>query len=367
VTSSLRRGSLAVAAASALATAMVLGATAQTPSPQATPTPPVCARPNVGARTLRAVPAKTPPLAQQQNIVGTVLVIVSLDANSNVIGARIQSSPSPLLNNAALAAARQSTFQTEIRDCRPIAGDYVFTVDFESQPAPTTILNGKPAVVVSAVATARPAPDNAVVSLTVRGAPVTDPSQAQPPAELLAALRAKLAAAGIRASEIAESRTTSLAYPSSGPTAPPVPPPYLGFPAGGATTPAPASHFPLTYAVVTNLRITVNAIGTLPAVLAAVRETPGWYLGNVQYLLNDREPVYREALDRAVRDARGRAQVAARAAGMRLGSLARLDVDSPDYETSYVGTSPTPIAQAPATLPTLVVRARVTATYLIVP
>lgn len=104
-----------------------------TATPRPTPTPQSCARPNVPATTIRAVEPDTPQLAQQQNISGTVQVIVSLDANSNVTGTRVQSSPSAILNGAALSAARQSKFQTEIRDCKPIAADYIFSVDFTSQ------------------------------------------------------------------------------------------------------------------------------------------------------------------------------------------------------------------------------------------
>jgi protein TonB len=103
------------------------------PTPRPTPTPASCARPNVAATTLRAIEPDTPPMAQQQGIQGVVQVVVSLDATSHVTGTRIQSSPSAVLNQAALSAARQSTFQTEIRDCKPIAADYIFSVDFQSQ------------------------------------------------------------------------------------------------------------------------------------------------------------------------------------------------------------------------------------------
>jgi TonB family protein len=75
----------------------------------------------------------TPAKAQQQGIQGTVQVSVSLNVDSQVVGACVQTSPSALLDNAALAAARQSTFQTEIRDCKPIAADYIYPVDFTSQ------------------------------------------------------------------------------------------------------------------------------------------------------------------------------------------------------------------------------------------
>ena len=104
-----------------------------TPTPKPTPTPLSCARPNVPATTLHAMEPDTPAMAQAQGIQGTVQVIVSLDVTSHIVGTRIQSSPSAVLNQAALSAARQSTFQTEIRDCKPIAADYIFSVDFQSQ------------------------------------------------------------------------------------------------------------------------------------------------------------------------------------------------------------------------------------------
>ena len=87
----------------------------------------------MAATTIRPVEPDTPPMAQQQGIQGTVQVVVSLNADSKVVGTRIQTSPSAILNSAALSAARQSTFQTEIRDCKPIAADYIFSVDFTSQ------------------------------------------------------------------------------------------------------------------------------------------------------------------------------------------------------------------------------------------
>jgi outer membrane biosynthesis protein TonB len=45
----------------------------------------------------------------------------------------IQSSPSKILDNAALAAARQSTYQTEIQNCKPVAAKYIYEVEFASQ------------------------------------------------------------------------------------------------------------------------------------------------------------------------------------------------------------------------------------------
>ena len=103
------------------------------PTPRPTPTALSCARPDIAATTVRAVEPETPALAQQQGISGTVAVIVSLDARSRVVATRIQNSPSAVLNGAALAAARGSQFKTEVKNCEPIAADYIFSVDFTSQ------------------------------------------------------------------------------------------------------------------------------------------------------------------------------------------------------------------------------------------
>lgn len=101
-------------------------------NPGRTPNP-YAAHPNQPPRTLKAVEPDTPPLAQQQGIQGTVQVLVSLDEKGQVVEAVIQSSPSAILNEAALTAARKSTFRPEIKNGKPIAGKYVFSVDFTSQ------------------------------------------------------------------------------------------------------------------------------------------------------------------------------------------------------------------------------------------
>jgi TonB family protein len=103
------------------------------PTRRPTPTPLSCARPDIPATTIRAVEPETPALAAQQGISGTVAVIVSLDAQSRVVATRIGNSPSAALNGAALAAARGSQFKTEVKNCEPIAADYIFSVDFTSQ------------------------------------------------------------------------------------------------------------------------------------------------------------------------------------------------------------------------------------------
>jgi TonB family protein len=104
-----------------------------TPTPVPTPTPLACAVPNADAKTINAAEPETPAIAQQQGITGEVIVQVSLDENSHLVSASIVKSPSALLNNAALAAARASRFQTRIANCKPVADSYNFIVDFQSQ------------------------------------------------------------------------------------------------------------------------------------------------------------------------------------------------------------------------------------------
>lgn len=90
-----------------------------------------CAHPNVLAGVLQRAEAELPAMAEQLGIQGDVQVVVSLDAQSRVTNVAVQSSPSKILNRAALDAARASKFQTEIRNCLPVAVDYLYVVAFE--------------------------------------------------------------------------------------------------------------------------------------------------------------------------------------------------------------------------------------------
>jgi TonB family protein len=102
-----------------------------TPTPETTKAP--CANPNVAPGTIAVSAPETPALAQAQGITGEVSVVVSLDERSRLTAARIAKSPSALLNAAALRAARDTTYRTEVRDCKPIAADYLFVVEFMSE------------------------------------------------------------------------------------------------------------------------------------------------------------------------------------------------------------------------------------------
>jgi TonB family protein len=112
---------------------ILLGLIAASPSPgPALPTPAAvpCEHPNVPGKTTFAFTPKMPAMAAHQGIEGVVYVAVALDEKSHITGTRIISSPSAILNNAALEAARNSTFQTQIRNCKPVPGDFVFGVVF---------------------------------------------------------------------------------------------------------------------------------------------------------------------------------------------------------------------------------------------
>jgi len=95
-------------------------------------TPPAadaCIAQRYPATTLEAALAKpwlVPPMAPS----GRVVVLVSLDEHSRIVGTKVLRTPSPELNMAALQAVRDSRFRTAIVDCKPIAADYIFTVDF---------------------------------------------------------------------------------------------------------------------------------------------------------------------------------------------------------------------------------------------
>jgi TonB family protein len=91
----------------------------------------VCETPNVPARTILAAEAEIPALAASWQLFGTTQVQVDLDTSGDVLGASVlKTSGTPLLDQAAVEATRASKFQPEIRDCEPVAGSYIFIVDF---------------------------------------------------------------------------------------------------------------------------------------------------------------------------------------------------------------------------------------------
>lgn len=263
---------------------------AQPIAPRPTPTTAICARPNVPATVIKAVEPDTPPLGAQQGISGTVQVIVSLDADSQVTATRIQSSPSALLNQPALAAARKTAFQTEIRDCRPVARDYIYSVTFEPQATFSETTSGEQLVTVVGQGAVTRVPDSAVVEA---GLITFDDVAAKASADndaLFNALKAKLVALGIGEGKIVAQSSL--------------------LPGSGATTPG------FGYRAMRHLTVTVDTVANAGHAAAAVASSLSYPNAvMVRFVLNDYESASRDALTIAVKDAEKAAREAV--AGIR--------------------------------------------------
>jgi len=93
---------------------------------------PSCTAPDIAAHVVNTATAETPEVAQEQGVTGTTQVEVSIGPDGRITAASIyRSSGDQALDNAALAAARQSTYKADIRDCEAVAGSYLFTVVFQ--------------------------------------------------------------------------------------------------------------------------------------------------------------------------------------------------------------------------------------------
>lgn len=98
----------------------------------AIPPGPACSDPNQEARTIVAVSPDAPAGdAPASNV--TAMIKVDLDENGNVTGVSVYASTGSLtLDQAAMQAARASTYSPETRGCRPVSGSYLFKVEFSS-------------------------------------------------------------------------------------------------------------------------------------------------------------------------------------------------------------------------------------------
>ena len=94
------------------------------------PAPTACPRPNVPASVVKAEEPYYPAYPVPKRARGLVQVRVVLDDRSRVLWVDIQSSTDPAFNDSARVSARDSTYRTEVRDCRPRAAVYVFTVSY---------------------------------------------------------------------------------------------------------------------------------------------------------------------------------------------------------------------------------------------
>ncbi|MDB5073540.1 MAG: hypothetical protein JWM87_4651 [Candidatus Eremiobacteraeota bacterium] len=353
-----------------------------------------CARPNVLAQAVHVVVPDAPALAQQQGIVGTVQVVVSLDPQSRVTGTRIRSSPSAVLNAAALSAARQSTYQTEIRDCVPIAADFIMDVTFAGQtgaatpvpmviPAPPTrpsVISqqlvrtdddSRPTVVITMQGTAARPPDVAYVNAGIVTNDDVSATAAAKNDAIFAALQAKLAALGIDAAKIKQT-FYSLTYNARPTTPSPVSATAAPMQPGGVqiySIPVPRYG----YVVSRQFQLTVDAVTKVGAVTDALVAAGVTSVNNVQYTLTDPSAAYNDALASALKAAKVQATTVAQSSGMHLGGVKQIQV-----QQQYLTPQPVPFRGPPGipapvqgvNMPapaTIDVRATVVVTYFLKP
>lgn len=85
-------------------------------------------------RLVEAAPAPWPPAALAHRIEGVVVLRITLDAEGQVIDAEVEESLHPVLDDAALQAARASTFAPATRDGEPMASRIRLPWAFELPP-----------------------------------------------------------------------------------------------------------------------------------------------------------------------------------------------------------------------------------------
>jgi TonB family protein len=284
-------------------------AVAQIVAPATSPTPVVCARPNVPAQTIRHAEPVLPVAAEALGLQGTVAVVVSLDATGSVTAARVQSSPSGILNEAALAAARASSFRPEIRDCRPVAGDYTYTVDVESRVTALPSPPGRRIVSVAGKGMVLRAPDAASVQVRLVA---KDESAARAAAKNEAqfqALAVKLSALGV---DPAKARTLF-----STPRSPIV-----------LESDASLPHY--GFASSRDVMVEVGAPADAMKVAAALTVPGGFEVVGIRYALSASGTAYEDALRAAIADAETRARVVASAYHMHVGAARHVQLPPKD-------------------------------------
>jgi TonB family protein len=92
-----------------------------------------CAHRYAPPSTVVAFQPVTPQAAQAARITGTVMVLVTIDEFGKPTHARIQSSPSAVLNQPSIDAALRSVFSPEIFRCRSVPGSYIFGVSYTAR------------------------------------------------------------------------------------------------------------------------------------------------------------------------------------------------------------------------------------------
>lgn len=101
------------------------------PELPAGPPSPACSDPNVDAKTIVAISPDAPASAYGAATDVTAMIKVDLDASGRILGVSVYRSAGSLeLDQAAMQAARQSTYAPEMRDCQAVPGSYLFKVEF---------------------------------------------------------------------------------------------------------------------------------------------------------------------------------------------------------------------------------------------
>ena len=113
------------------------GASAQTPAPAVTEQPAAtpkagCAQANIGAAVIATPPPPDiAPAARTSGTNGVALVNVQLDTEGQITGANVtQSTGNSSLDLVAVSMARQARYSPALRDCKPVASAYDFSVKF---------------------------------------------------------------------------------------------------------------------------------------------------------------------------------------------------------------------------------------------
>jgi TonB family protein len=99
---------------------------------------PVCTVPDRAPQIVNQVRPDIPAMALQQGIFGDVVVSVTVDGSGAVTSAIIRSSPSAILNSAALSAARASTYQAGLQNCKA-GGSLDVRVQFDASSTSVTV------------------------------------------------------------------------------------------------------------------------------------------------------------------------------------------------------------------------------------
>ncbi len=103
------------------------------PARPPTPPPPKCGTPFKDATLVSASQPEYPESAKEAGL-GPVVVIVRIDlsASASVLSASVlQSSGNSAIDQAALRAARQSSYSAKVENCTPVQGSYSFRANFD--------------------------------------------------------------------------------------------------------------------------------------------------------------------------------------------------------------------------------------------